>query len=90
MKQSENLTSFQKECFFLKEFKAFSNVIPNNMIFLYFQGQYLEVLPYLTFGIMSLLASILILRLPETLKRKLPDTLSEAEQIGRESDDETS
>ncbi|XP_055316667.1 solute carrier family 22 member 21-like isoform X3 [Sitodiplosis mosellana] len=53
-------------------------------------SQYMEVLPYLTFGLMSLFASILILRLPETLKRKLPDTLSEAEQIGRESDDETS
>lgn len=53
-------------------------------------GQYFVMLPYLTFGIMSLLASIFILRLPETLKRKLPDTLSEAEQIERESDDETS
>lgn len=39
---------------------------------------------------MSLIASILILKLPETLKRKLPDTLSEAERIGRESLDETS
>lgn len=48
----------------------------------------MEVLPYLTFGLMSLFASILILKLPETLKRKLPDTISEAEQIGRGSDDD--
>lgn len=31
---------------------------------------------------MALLASILILNLPETLHKKLPDTLSEAEEIG--------
>lgn len=50
----------------------------------------MEILPFLTFGGMALIASILILKLPETLKRKLPDTLSEAEQIGRVSVDETS
>ncbi|XP_031638860.1 solute carrier family 22 member 3-like [Contarinia nasturtii] len=53
-------------------------------------GVYLEILPYLAFGLMSLIASILILKLPETLKQKLPDTISEAKQIGRESDNETS
>lgn len=37
-----------------------------------------------------MIASFLILRLPETLKQKLPDTLSEAERIGLGSVDETS
>lgn len=50
----------------------------------------MEILPFLTFGVMALTAAILILKLPETLKQRLPDTLSEAERIGRESADETS
>lgn len=55
------------------------------------QSQYLEILPYLTFGMMSMIAAILILKLPETLRSKLPDTISEAEKIGHsESIDETS
>lgn len=50
----------------------------------------MEILPYLAFGGMSLIASILILKLPETLNQKLPDTLSEAENLDRRSDNETS
>lgn len=42
----------------------------------------MEIAPYLAFGTMALIASVLILNLPETLHRKLPDTLSEAEEIG--------
>lgn len=42
----------------------------------------MEILPYLTFGTMSILASLLVLKLPETLNKKLPDTLAEAESIG--------
>lgn len=42
----------------------------------------MEVLPYLTFGLMAILASLLILKLPETLNQKLPDTLEEAQNIG--------
>lgn len=33
------------------------------------------------FGSMAFVAGVLILQLPETLNRKLPDTLEEAEQI---------
>lgn len=45
------------------------------------QSQYLDILPYLMFGGMAFIAGVLILHLPETLDRKLPDTLDEAEQI---------
>lgn len=38
---------------------------------------------------MALIASVLILNLPETLHRKLPDTLLEAEQIGMKSSNST-
>jgi hypothetical protein len=37
----------------------------------------------LLFGSMSLTAGILSLTFPETLGTKLPDTLQEAEQVGR-------
>lgn len=52
-------------------------------IFSYFQSQYFDILPYLTFGGMALAAAILILLLPETRNKKLPDTLYEAENIDR-------
>lgn len=55
-----------------------------------FQSQYFDILPYLTFGLTSLVASILILKLPETLRKKLPDTIEEAKQIGRDAVEETS
>lgn len=50
----------------------------------------MDILPYLVIGGMAFSASILVLQLPETLKQKLPDTLAEAEQIGRAKRDETS
>lgn len=43
----------------------------------------MELLPYLSFGLMSLIAGLLVLLLPETLDQDLPDTLDEAESIGR-------
>ncbi|KAJ6648230.1 Solute carrier family 22 member 5, partial [Pseudolycoriella hygida] len=44
-------------------------------------SQYFDILPYLTFGGMALIAAVLILLLPETRNKKLPDTLYEAETI---------
>lgn len=44
-------------------------------------SQYFDILPYLTFGGMALIAAVLILLLPETRNRKLPDSLHEAENI---------
>lgn len=41
------------------------------------------MLPYLSFGMMALIASILVNFLPETLNEELPDTLEEAENIGK-------
>ncbi|KAG4067214.1 hypothetical protein HA402_000205 [Bradysia odoriphaga] len=44
-------------------------------------SQYVDILPYLTFGGMALIAAVLILLLPETRNKKLPDSLYEAENI---------
>lgn len=54
------------------------------------QNEFMDILPYLAFGGMSVMASILILRLPETLHQKLPDTILEAESLGRDVNDESS
>lgn len=40
-------------------------------------------LPPLIFGLMPLIGTAACLRLPETLNNKLPDTIEEAEQLGR-------
>lgn len=45
----------------------------------------MDILPYLLFGIMAILSGILVLQLPETVNRKLPDTLEEAKRISRKS-----
>lgn len=57
---------------------------------MYLQGTYGEILPYLSFTIMAVLAGLLSLKLPETLHQKLPDTILEAENLGRSDADETS
>lgn len=46
-------------------------------------SRYMEALPLLLFGAMSLLTAVLALLLPETVGTKLPDTVEEAESIGR-------
>lgn len=42
-----------------------------------------DFLPLLVFGIVAFIAGILAKFLPETLGRKLPDTIEEAESIGK-------
>ncbi|XP_064652461.1 organic cation transporter protein-like isoform X2 [Lineus longissimus] len=42
-----------------------------------------EPLPTLLFGILSIMAGLLALLLPETLNRQLPETLEEGEKLGR-------
>ncbi|GLH00664.1 Organic cation transporter protein [Gryllus bimaculatus] len=46
-------------------------------------SRYMEALPLLLFGGMSLATAVLALLLPETVGTKLPDTVEEAENIGR-------
>ncbi|XP_069690607.1 solute carrier family 22 member 4-like isoform X2 [Periplaneta americana] len=46
-------------------------------------GQYLKSLPLLLFGTMSVLSGLLSFTFPETLHLKLPDTIEEAENIGK-------
>jgi fluoride ion exporter CrcB/FEX len=40
-------------------------------------------LPLLVFGVFAFISGILAIFLPETLGRKLPDTIKEAEEIGK-------
>jgi len=47
-----------------------------------FYGQSPELLTFVTFGSLSLLASVLVLLLPETLDRALPDTVVQANRLG--------
>jgi OCT family organic cation transporter-like MFS transporter 4/5 len=44
---------------------------------------YFAFLPLLVFGTFSFLSGILALMLPETLGAKLPDSIEEAEEIGK-------
>ncbi|XP_038078076.1 organic cation transporter protein-like [Patiria miniata] len=46
-------------------------------------GDYLESLPLIVFGSSAVLAGLLVLLLPETKGRKLPQTLEEGEEIGK-------
>ncbi|KAI8422056.1 hypothetical protein MSG28_009953 [Choristoneura fumiferana] len=46
-------------------------------------AEYWEGIPSVMFGAMGVLAGVLVLTQPETLGTKMPDTLAEAEAIGR-------
>ncbi|XP_071115263.1 organic cation transporter protein-like [Haliotis cracherodii] len=49
---------------------------------MYISGRFGQILPMLVFGGITILAAILALHLPETLNKKLPETIKEAETIG--------
>ena len=53
----------------------------------HFQGDFSRFIPFVTFGVLSLLAGLLGLLLPETTNRKLPETLLDAEEFGMYVDD---
>lgn len=46
----------------------------------------MESLPLILFGTLGLIAGVVSLVFPETLGQKLPDTIAEAENIGRKTD----
>ena len=55
---------------------------------MFFQGELIggkfgQAEPLLVFGILSVIAGLLLLLLPETYGRKLPDTMQEGEDFGR-------
>lgn len=50
------------------------------------QEQVWTPLPVVLFATMSFAAALLTLLFPETLNTKLPDTIEEAENIGKETD----
>ena len=50
---------------------------------LHVSGKYSQILPMLIFGGVTGLAGLLALLLPETHKKRLPETIEEAEKLGR-------
>lgn len=48
-----------------------------------FQADYWRPLPLLVIGILALSAGLMSLMLPETLNRKLPETIEDGEKFGR-------
>lgn len=51
------------------------------------KGLYVKPLPLVLFGILSLFGGITAFLFPETLKKKLPDTVEEAENLGKTDND---
>lgn len=47
------------------------------------QSNIAELLPYLSFTFVAIVAGVLVIWLPETLNHDLPDTIEEAENIGK-------
>ncbi|XP_071115321.1 organic cation transporter protein-like [Haliotis cracherodii] len=58
-----------------------------NDLVLHIDGRYKNIVPLLIFGSITALAGVLALRLPETLNRKLPETIQDAENIVTQSSD---
>lgn len=54
---------------------------------LFFQAQIWTPLPLVLFAAMAITAGLLSLLFPETLHTKLPDTIEEAENIGKQIDE---
>ncbi|XP_046378548.2 organic cation transporter protein-like [Haliotis rufescens] len=55
---------------------------------MYISGRFGQILPMLIFGGITILAAFLTLLLPETLNKKLPETIKEAEMLGTNAYDE--
>lgn len=51
--------------------------------------RFYNFLPLLIFGTFAFISGLLAATLPETLGQKLPDTIEEAENIGKKSDEQT-
>ncbi|XP_046378535.2 organic cation transporter protein-like [Haliotis rufescens] len=49
---------------------------------MYLSGRFGQILPMLVFGGITILAALLALLLPETVNKKLPETIKEAEMLG--------
>ncbi|XP_071115379.1 organic cation transporter protein-like [Haliotis cracherodii] len=49
---------------------------------MYISGRFGQILPMLVFGGITILAALLALLLPETVNKKLPETIKEAEMLG--------
>ena len=54
------------------------------MIYFIFQGTELLVLPLVILGVVSVVGGISGLRLPETLNHRLPQTVEEGEEFGKD------
>lgn len=52
--------------------------------------EFMVSLPYLIFGVMAVTSGLLMLLTPETLGRKLPDTVQDAENIMKVDGDQNS
>ena len=50
---------------------------------IFVKGSFGVALPSLVFGVLSVLAGIFALFLPETLNKKLPETVADAKNFGR-------
>lgn len=46
-----------------------------------FAGNYSKILPYIVFGVISVMAALVSIFLPDTRNSKLPDLISEAKPI---------
>jgi hypothetical protein len=51
-------------------------------VIIFFQGDYWRPLPLLIYGVLALCGGVLSLLLPETLNKKLPDTIEDGELFG--------
>lgn len=71
---------YKNNCYRIVSFFFFD---PFTVIFMS-QAQFMPELPLILFGCMALSAGLLSLFFPETLGTKLPDTVWEAENIGKE------
>ena len=53
-------------------------------VFFFFQGEYtLPVVPLAVMGVLGMSAGLLVLALPETFQKQLPDTVEEAELLAK-------